>query len=342
MQSKYLSLRYKEKPISDRLRFFLPEHNVSRNNFAADVKAGLNSSPKFLLPKYFYDARGSKYFEKICETPEYYLTRTEAAILKKFCAQVADINSDNSVLVELGSGASIKTKFIINALLLNYGSLEYIPIDVSRILVESSRKLITVFDKLYISGILAEYEDGISLVNEISSKPKLLIFLGSSIGNFSPQHAESFLVLLGAAMKNTDSLLIGFDLKKEAEILTNAYNDRQGFTSRFNLNLLTRINRELSADFDLTKFKHVAFFNQSENRVEMHIESTTDQYVRINGIEQTISFKKGERIHTENSYKFTDEMIANLISGSGLVQLQNWTDEKNYFTLRLFKKPVHL
>jgi len=208
--------------------------------------------------------------------------------------------------------------------------------------VESSRKLITVFDKLYISGILAEYEDGISLVNEISSKPKLLIFLGSSIGNFSPQHAESFLVLLGAAMKNTDSLLIGFDLKKEAEILTNAYNDRQGFTSRFNLNLLTRINRELSADFDLTKFKHVAFFNQSENRVEMHIESTTDQYVRINGIEQTISFKKGERIHTENSYKFTDEMIANLISGSGLVQLQNWTDEKNYFTLRLFKKPVHL
>jgi L-histidine N-alpha-methyltransferase len=338
MQHNYKTVRFKEKIIGSRLRFFLPEDNAAKSNFAGDVKAGLASDDKFLPPKYFYDAAGSEYFEKICETPEYYLTRTEAAILKKYCGEIAEINSDKNVLIELGSGASIKTKFIINALLLNYGTLDYIPIDVSKILIETSKKLVNTFEKLFVSGILAEYEDGISVVNKITDKPKLFIFLGSSIGNFSLEHAAAFLCLLSSVMKDSDSLLIGFDLKKDEDILNRAYNDQQGFTEEFNLNLLKRINRELGGDFDLSKFKHRAFFNEAKNRVEMHIESTDDQNVRISGINETISFRKGERMHTENSYKFTREMISNLAVSANLKLTHCWKDEKKYFALCLLTR----
>lgn len=337
MRHNYEPVRFKEKIIGSRLRFFLPEDNVAKSNFADDVKAGLTSDDKFLPPKYFYDAAGSGYFEKICETPEYYLTRTEAAILKKYCGEIAEINSDKNVLVELGSGASIKTKFIINALLLNYGTLHYVPIDVSKILLETSKKLVNTFEKLFVSGILAEYEDGISLVSKITDKPKLFIFLGSSIGNFSLEHASAFLRLLSSVMKYSDSLLIGFDLKKDKTILNDAYNDKQGFTGGFNLNLLKRINRELNGEFNLDKFKHLAFFNEQKSRVEMHIESTDDQDVRINAINETISFRNGERIHTENSYKFTDEMVSKLAASANLKLTYCWKDEKKYFALCLFK-----
>ena len=337
---KHKRVSFTHQVYSDRLQIYRASSNGDKNTFGEDVRKGLLAENKFLLPKYFYDSKGSFYFEKICETPEYYLTRTEAAILKKYCGEIAEINADKNVLVELGSGASIKTKFIINAFLLNYGNLEYIPIDVSDILIESSQKLTDVFEKLSITGIHSEYEDGLTLLNEINRKPKLIIFLGSSIGNFSSDDAVSFLKFISGSMNADDRLFVGFDLKKDESILNAAYNDKEGYTAKFNLNLLTRINNELDADFNLENFRHVAFFNDSQNRVEMHIESLQDQDVFIRAIETKIHFKKGERIHTENSYKFTDEMINDLAQRSGLIADGFWKDEKEYFSLCLMRKTI--
>ncbi len=335
---KYDGLFVSSQVYNDRLEIFRVSGNGLENTFAEDVKAGLLAPNKFLLPKYFYDTNGSEYFEKICETPEYYLTRTEASILKRYCGEIAEINSDKEVLVELGSGSSIKTKFIINALLLNYHRLDYIPIDVSEILIESSKKLINTFEKLHVSGILSEYEEGLKIVNRISAKTKMLLFLGSSIGNFSLDEAESFLRVLSSVMNSGDTLLVGFDLKKDERVLNAAYNDKEGYTEKFNLNLLQRINNELDADFNLDNFRHVAFFNDSQNRIEMHIESLKEQDVCINVIQQKIHFRSGERIHTENSYKFTGKMIDALASAAQLSILKSWKGPNNYFSLCLLGK----
>ncbi|MGH2575948.1 MAG: L-histidine N(alpha)-methyltransferase [Ignavibacteria bacterium] len=333
---KYDGITVSSKDHNERLEIFFVYNNGFKKTFAEDVRVGLLAENKFLLPKYFYDSDGSDYFEKICETPDYYLTRTEASILKRHCGEMAELNSDKNILVELGSGASIKTKFILNALLLNYGTLKYIPIDVSDILIESSKKLIAVYEKLFITGIVAEYDDGLALLDGINSNPKLFIFLGSTIGNFDSNEAVSFLKLISSTMNKSDSLLIGFDLKKPHNILNAAYNDKEGYTAKFNLNLLSRINTELNADFDLNNFKHVAYYNESQNRVEMYLESLKNQEVKINKITETVKFREGERIHTENSYKFTDEMIEELASSANLKVSKTWKDEKHYFALCMF------
>ena len=212
----------------------------------------------------------------------------------------------------------------------------YAPIDVSYMAVQTANRLIQDYNELRISGIIGEYESGLELSSYLYDCHRLIIFLGSSIGNFDFDQAKQFVSFIGSKMGKIDSLLIGFDMRKDIDILEAAYNDSAGYTAEFNLNLLRRINDELGGNFDTNKFEHLSFFNEEESRIEMHIVSRTDQEVNIDAITSTIKFRKGERIHTENSYKFTDEMIYELADYAGLQVTKCWQDKRKYFSLCLF------
>jgi L-histidine Nalpha-methyltransferase len=323
---------------NSRLRIIDAVNGSLKNSFSTDIKHGLQSMPKFIPPKYFYDTIGSELFEKICATKEYYVTRTEASILKKYSPEIAELNSGKMVMVELGSGSSVKTKYLLNSFLALKGGFEYVPIDVSDIMVSSSNALIREFGGLRINGILSEYADGLSITSRFFNKNKIIVFLGSSIGNFSKQDSKEFMVHIASGMKDNDSLLIGFDLVKDINVLNAAYDDEEGVTAAFNLNLLGRINRELGGEFETEKFRHKAFFNSAESRIEMHLVSLEDQDVCIHSIGKSVHFDKGETIHTENSYKFTDEMIRTLAAHAGLEVTDIWKDDNNYFALSMMKK----
>lgn len=322
--------------INDRLSIFYAYMDPGNSSFADDVIRGLSATQKWLHAKYFYDAYGSDLFEKICTTREYYVTRTETSILSKFSSKIIDACSTVESVTELGSGASVKTRFLIDSSISQRGYLHYLPIDVSSILIESSRSLIKEIPELRISGIISEYENGINIANEISPEPKLLIFLGSSIGNFDFEDSRNFIRFISENMLDEDRLLVGFDLSKDVNVLNAAYNDSEGITAEFNMNLLTRMNRELGSNFDRNKFRHRAYFNAEKSRIEMHLDSLEDQKVRING--NVFKFRKGESIHTENSYKFTKQMIGEIASFAGLKILSHWTDEKDYFSEVLFSR----
>jgi len=332
-----ISSVYSEEVINDRLSVFRIENGNGKNTFARDVNYGLTSFPKGLHPKYFYDELGSELFVQICKTPEYYVTRTETSILEKFSDEIASLNLDKKVIVELGSGNSIKTRHLLSSFINNSGNISYIPIDVSDIIVHSSKKLLNEFEGLNIKGVVGEYEEGLGVINELVETPKMILFLGSSIGNFTKYEAREFLSCISSVMNENDTFLIGFDLVKDIDVLNAAYDDSAGVTARFNMNILRRINTELGGNFDLNKFEHKVFFNADFSRVEMHLESLEEQDVYIKDIE-AIHFEEGETIHTENSYKFTDEMISELASSAGLTVNKTWKDSKNYFGLCLMSK----
>lgn len=307
-------------------------------DFENDVINGLSSHPKTISAKYFYDHNGSLLFEDICKTQDYYPTRTEEKILRDNIDEIFANTKSIQSIVELGSGTSVKTKIILKHFSDNTGAFEYFPIDVSDILESTAEKLKDEFPKISITGIMSEYEEGIAKINELNDKPKLIIFLGSSIGNFTPQEATDLLKVISGNMTEKDFFLIGFDLKKDKDILHRAYNDSDCVTESFNLNLLKRINRELGSDFNLDNFSHHAFFNEKESRVEMHLVSKILQYVKFPKQNKEIFFDEGESIHTENSYKFSDEMITKITASAGLEELKVWKDANNYFSLGLFKK----
>lgn len=328
---------YTEEIINDRLTIYTVSNEKHKNTFGEDVKDGLTSEPKYLQPKYFYDNTGSSLFELICDTEEYYVTRTEASILQKYAGEIASLNSDKHHIVELGSGSSIKTKYILSSFI-NNGSVTYHPIDVSEILVQSSKSLLNEFEGLNINGTIGEYEESLAVINSLIDGPKMIIFLGSSIGNFSPSEAHKLIAHISSCMNENDTLLIGFDLVKDTEVLNAAYDDETGITAKFNINLLERINNELGGNFNTDRFTHKAYFDEELSRVEMHLVSEKSQKVEIKDIDIEISFEKGETIHTENSYKFTRPMINELASSSGLSVINKWNDSQNYFELCLMKK----
>jgi len=330
-------LKIKEEIKDERLRIIRLDNFPKTNSFAEDVKIGLTSGNKFLLPKYFYDISGSELFERICETEEYYPTRTEISILKNLSDTISERNKEKNLIVELGSGSSYKTNYILQSFLKSRDKLYYIPIDVSDILVESSKNLIEKYEKLFITGLVTYYEEGMDYIIKADKSPKLILFLGSSIGNFTEEEAIHFMKMLGNDITCDDRLLIGFDLIKDRKVLLDAYNDKAGITAEFNLNILKRINTELGGNFDLGKFEHSAIFNEEKSRMEMHLISKEDQNVFIKDISEEISFKKGEIIHTENSYKFTHEMINSLAEASGMEFSDSYTDDKKYFALCAFK-----
>lgn len=323
---------------NERFKVYDAINGTVADSFARHVSDGLITFPKFLLAKYFYDTEGSELFEKICETPEYYVTRTESEILKKNVNEIASLNRDKRVIVELGSGSSVKTRYLLSSFLHNSSELMYMPIDVSGIMVASSENLLDEFENLKIDGILAEYETGLDIAGSVIKQPKIIIFLGSSIGNFNLHDAFDFVKHIARVMNDGDSFLIGFDMVKDINVLNSAYNDAEGYTAEFNLNLLKRINRELGGEFDLNRFKHKAFYNAAKSRIEMHVVSQGEQDVCIHSIKKAVHFNDGETIHTESSYKFTDEMINDISLHAGLELEKMWKDDKNYFSLCLMRK----
>lgn len=305
---------------------------VLTSPIAEEVLQGLCARPKNLPPKLFYDAEGSRLFEQITETEEYYPTRTERSIFKRFAPEMAAQAGNNLTLVELGAGSARKTRLLIEAVLRRQRRLDFYPVDVSpAALSEAVARLNGDFSDLHVSPIQADYSRHLPQLKELPGR-KLTLFLGSTIGNFGPEEAVEFLDRVRQSLAPGDALLLGFDMRKDAALLHAAYNDRQGVTARFNKNVLARINRELGGQFDLACFDHVAFWNQPMSRIEMHLESRVKQTVWIQALSCAFHFVRGERIHTENSYKFSPESIATLLERSGLKLEKTWTDPQGWFS----------
>jgi dimethylhistidine N-methyltransferase len=295
----------------------------ARGGFAADVIAGLSARHKQLAPKYFYDAAGSSLFEDICRTDEYYVTRSEMTLLRNVAAEVAKAIPPGAVLVEFGSGESAKTRLLLDAA---PQLSTYVPIDISAdALYAASRRLARDYPRLNVAPVVADFTGPFHLPAGAGGRPRVGFFPGSTIGNFDKAGAVRFLRSARQVMGNDATLLVGVDLIKERATLTAAYDDSLGVTARFNKNLLVRINRELGGDFDPDAFDHLAFWNAAHSRMEMHLVSRKDQIVNAAG--STFAFRRGERLHTENSHKFSVAMFARLAAVAGWSANKIWISE---------------
>lgn len=324
--------------IDSNLQYFKPHSTQIEKTFADEISSSLCSDSKYINPKYFYDKKGSDLFEQICSLPEYYPTRTEIEILKTLQLDLPQYLDDSFRLVELGSGSSNKTRLILDVFDKIQSKIEYFPIDISEILTQSSELLQTEYDKLHITGIVDTYEGGLEFIEKYDDKKNLIIFLGSSYGNFLPKEGKVFLKKINSIMKKEDLFLIGLDLVKDKEILENAYNDSMGITAKFNLNILSRINDELDADFNLKNFKHVAKYNDRDQRIEMYLKSTVNQSVVISKANLSLTLKEGELIHTEHSHKYTLPQIRELMNDVGFITNNIWSDKNNHYALVLVSK----
>ncbi len=326
----------KAQALSGRLTIVTAESVFQPHTFAEDVATGLAGSPKSLPCQYLYDEIGSHIFEEICDLPEYYLTRSEREILSDQAGEIARGFPNGAVLVELGSGSSIKTRFLIEAFLAEHGSLHYDPIDISSaMLKKSSLELLEEYETLEIHAVAGEYQDGLEKLRSEEEGDKLVLFLGSTIGNFEREDAARFLSGLAKKFAPGDRLLIGADLRKDSKTIEAAYNDDAGTTARFNLNLLARINRELGGNFDLSRFRHCARYLDLEGRVEIHIESLCAQTVRVELLDRSFDFARGELIHTENSHKFSIAEISAIIDLCGMRIIEQWVDSRELFSLTM-------
>lgn len=299
-----------------------------------EVQEGLSACPKNLPPKLFYDTHGSHLFERITELPEYYLTRTERAIFQEYAGEIVDQAGSNLTLVELGAGSASKTRILVETLARRQLRVGFYPVDVSGSALKAAVvSLNGHIRNLRVHPIVADYSKQLPPL-KISGR-KLVLFIGSSIGNFEPKEAEEFLKRVHASLAPNDALLVGFDMVKSAGFLHAAYNDAQGVTAEFNKNVLARINRELGGEFDLDAFQHVAFWNPKMSRIEMHLESLRRQKVWIRDLDRSFEFGKGERIHTENSYKYTPRSIGHIMRKGGFHVEKRWADARRWFSVAL-------
>jgi len=302
------------------------------DRFLDDVHAGLGRSPKALSPKYFYDDRGSALFEAICELPEYYPTRTELALMRDSAAEMAASLGDNCLLIEFGSGAGVKTEILLQAL----RPAAYVPVDISAsALRAAASRLILKFPQMPVIAVCADYMQSLEIpgLAPYAAARRVIYFPGSTIGNLTPAEALAFLRDARRLAGPGGAMLVGVDLKKDPAVLHAAYNDAQGVTAEFNLNLLSRINRELGADFDPAQFCHVAFYDAAAGRIEMHLESLCAQTVSVGG--RSFVFAAGERLHTENSCKYAVEEFRQLAAEAGFRTQQVWVDPQHYFAVHL-------
>jgi dimethylhistidine N-methyltransferase len=298
-------------------------------DFATSVIEGLSRPRKSLACRFFYDARGSELFEEITRLPKYYPTRTEIAILETHAAEMACNDSENAVLVEFGSGSSRKTEILLGNL---RRLAAYVPVDVSEsALADAKQRLLERFPALCVRPIVGDFSRPLAFPEDLVGAKKLGFFPGSTIGNFSPPAATALLRAMQELLSPDGRLIVGVDLKKDARALVQAYNDADGVTAAFNLNLLTRINRELEGSFDLDCFRHEAIYDPREGRVEMHLVSCKDQAVRVRG--RWFRFHAGETIHTENSYKYTTGQFQELARATGWRPGRVWTDPGNLFSV---------
>ncbi|MEK8090435.1 L-histidine N(alpha)-methyltransferase [Thermithiobacillus plumbiphilus] len=306
------------------------------DDFRADVLQGLAKPGKEIPPKYFYDAEGSKLFSAICELPEYYPTRTEIGILAAQAEEIARLAGPDSLILEYGSGSSQKIRLLIQAM----RPCGYVPIEICRsYLQDAAAELTQHFPGLPIHAICADYTQLRHLPAEVKAHGRhMLFFPGSTIGNCTPLQATQLLKTAATLLGPSGALLIGVDLKKDPARLNAAYNDTQGVTAAFNLNLLRRINQELDGDFDLANFRHRAFYNADQGRVEMHLESLADQRVRVADV--IFDFRRNESIHTENSYKYTTEEFRQMAETAGFKPLRVWTDAEHLFSVHYLQVGV--
>jgi L-histidine N-alpha-methyltransferase len=303
-------------------------------SLARDATAGLQASPKRLPPKYFYDERGSLLYDRICEVPEYYPARTESALLAAAARQIITASRPDT-LFELGSGTSRKTEHLLNACEELGRAVVYQPLDVCEEVVrDAGTRLLDEYDWLSIDGIVGDYAHGLENVTHGGGR-RLFVFLGGTLGNLTDLEAQRFLKRIRHAMGSGDHLLLGVDRVKDHSVLNAAYNDRQGVTAQFNLNVLHVLNRELGAKFDPSRFRHRAWFNEAASQIEMHLESCCAQRVRIEDLGMEVDFAQGETIHTEISRKFTEASIRQLIHQAGLELREHFEPENRYFSLLL-------
>lgn len=305
---------------------------------AADV-TGLFDCPKSLPPKLFYDAKGSALFECITKLPEYYPTRTEASILQENAGEIATAVGTMQSVIELGAGTSTKTKALLSAFLQIQERLKFFPVDISASPLRATQAVFgREFPNLEYVPVVTDFSANLNLPGNIPS-PRLILYLGSSIGNFEPMQAVAFLLRIRRTMRSGDALLLGTDMRKNLAILLPAYDDAKGITAEFNKNILSRINRELGGHFDLSKFRHAVQWNDRASRIEMYLESLEQQSVFIAELNATIQFEAGELIHTENSYKYTDAMVRGMLRQAGLVVERVWKDEQAWFSDYLARVP---
>jgi len=305
---------------------------LAEDVFASDVLSGLSAPRKWLAPKYFYDERGSQLFEAITELKEYYPTRCELAILREHKAEIAGVFGPKTALVEFGTGSTRKVRILLEAA----RTVEaYVPVDISaEMLRQEARQLQHDWPRLRVLPVAADFTQPFRLPSAIVGLARAGFFPGSTIGNFEPQDAAAFLRHAGRMLGTRATLVVGVDLVKDANILNTAYDDAAGVTAQFNLNLLTRINRELSADFDVDAFSHRAFYNSERRRIEMHLVSGRRQTVNIAG--HLIEFAANETIHTESSYKYTIESFGLLAQSAGWTPIRAWTD--GFFSVHALAK----
>jgi L-histidine Nalpha-methyltransferase len=308
---------------------------VALPQYAEEVAEGLLSQPKTLPCKLFYDAVGSALFEEITQLPEYYLTRTELSILKNRADEMARAIEPGVTVVELGAGTAAKTCTLLEALARRQMRVSYVPVDISPAALREARERVqSQLASVLVRPVVADFSSGFGFLNTIPGK-KLVLYLGSSIGNFDPDAAVAMLGQIRAQLRDDDALLLGTDLVKSKSILVPAYDDAQGITARFNKNILCRLDRELGANFDLDSFRHVAIWNRQRSRMEIYLESVCSHVVSLRALNLQIPMAKGERIHTENSYKYTMSMVRGMLKPAGFTLDRSWFDEQKRFALHL-------
>lgn len=316
----------------------IPGIRPAAHGFAQDMLTALRKRPRTISPKYFYDAQGSRLFDQICDLPEYYPTRTEIGILERHAAEMADLMGPEADLIEFGAGSLSKVRILLDAMT---SPGRYLPVDISSEHLEhSARSLQAAYTWLDVQPIVADYTQPLTLPPPRTTYARRVgFFPGSTIGNCSPQEALAF--LRGAArLLRGGGLLLGADLIKEPAVLHAAYNDSQGVTAQFNLNLLARANRELGADFDLDRFSHSAFYNAPQQRIEMHLMSRAAQDIHVCGTR--FSLAEGETLHTENSHKFTLDGLRTMASEAGFTPGPVWTDANQWFSVMWLQAPPAL
>ncbi|MGB5438153.1 MAG: L-histidine N(alpha)-methyltransferase [Gammaproteobacteria bacterium] len=314
------------------LAYRIQDERPEPDDFYREVITGLNRNPKQIAPKFFYDKAGSRLFEHICKQPEYYPTRVETGILGQYAEEIAGLAGKDGCLIEPGSGSCSKVRLLLDAL----RPSRYIPMDIScSHLHEAAERVAADFPWLDVHAVCADITRSVELPGIPEQAQRVVFYPGSSIGNYEPREAVEFLCKLAGLSGPGGGLLIGVDLQKESAILDDAYNDANGITAEFNLNLLHRINRELDADIDIDTFRHHAFYNETEGRVEMHLVSEYSQTLRIDG--HSYEFTAGESIHTENSYKYTTEGFRALAKQAGFTAEAIWMDEEELFSLHFLR-----
>lgn len=303
--------------------------------FVRDVREGLTDDPKHVPPKWHYDERGSELFEKITELPEYYLTNRERAIFREHAADIVEACPSPMGLVELGAGSAEKTRLLLEALVDRQGPTVFCPIDISEAAIDMAHQRFAEDPQIDVQPVLGEFVEGLAKLPEKGTSARLIAFIGSSIGNIPMPEQRELLSAIRGTMREQDRFLLGTDMRKDLDTMIAAYDDSQGVTAEFSLNLLGRMNRELGADFDLDAFAHRPSFDDEISAIRIHLESLTDQRVHLDEIDLTVEFEEGELMHTEDSYKYTEAMIDDLVDHADLRRVESWYDEDRWFGVHL-------